>query len=146
MYEAIKELIHFTKQKFGLDDYYLKDDKLYRHVNMFNETVYILSMEWFPNHMKEREEDGSNPEGVAVIDIEIDSKKVQSAIFVGGESFANGKSFYNQDVKDIIKWVEQETKLVYETQFQISKEAEREYHFIGCIDGVPVSPAASIEI
>src|SRR5690625_2475704 len=146
MSEKIKKIIHFTKQKFGLDDYYLKDDNLHRHVNIFNEMVYILSMEWFPNQIKEREEDGSNPEGVAVIDIEIDSKKVQSAIFVGGKSFENGISFYNHDMNEIIKWVEQETQLIYGTHFQKYKKTEREYRFIGCIEEVPVSPAASVEI
>ncbi len=146
MSEEIKELIHFTKQKFGLDDYYLKHDKFYRHVNIFNETVYILSMEWFPNHVTERQEDGSNPEGVALIEVDVHSKQFRSAIFVGDKSFAKGISNYNDDVNDIIKWVEQETKLAYETEFQISKEAEREYYFTACLDGILVSPMGSIEI
>lgn len=141
-----KELIDFTKKKFGLDDYYLKHDELYRDVNIFNETIYILSMAWFPNHITEREDDDSNPEGVAVIDIEVQNRKFHNAIFVGGKSFGNGISFYNDDVNTVINWVEQETKLRYGTQFQIEKEAEREYYFTACIDGIPVSPEGSIEI
>src|SRR5690625_3622911 len=123
----IKELIQFTKQKFGLDHYYLKHERFYRHVTIFNETVYMLSMEWFPNHMNEREKDGSNPAGVAVIDIEVHSKKFKSAIFVGDKSFANGISFHNDDLNDMINWVELETNLVYRKHFQIDKQAEREY-------------------
>lgn len=44
----IQELIDFTKTKFGLDNYYLQRHQFYRSVNIFNETDYILSMEWFP--------------------------------------------------------------------------------------------------
>src|SRR5690625_251664 len=142
----IKELIRFTKQKFGLDDYYLKDDELYRHVNIFNETVYILSMEWFPNHIPEREDDGSNPDGVAVIEIDVHRKQFRSAIFVGEKSFANGVSFSNDNINEVINWVEQETKLTNGLHFQLNRELEREYYFTACIDGISVSPSGSIEI
>src|SRR5690625_277502 len=144
--EEIKELIHFTKQKFGLDQYYLKNDELYRQVNIFNETFYILSMEWFPNHIPDREDDGSNPDGVAVIEIDVHRKQFRSVIFVGEKSFADGIAFDHDDVNEVINWIEQETKLTYETNFRINRSVEREYYFITCIDGVPVSPTGSIEI
>lgn len=67
----IKELVEFAKKKFGLNNYYLQEYQFHRSVNFFNETVYTLSMEWFPNHAVQ--EDGSNPEGTASIEIDIKS-------------------------------------------------------------------------
>lgn len=144
----IKELIEWTKTKFGLANYYLKTNRLERNVNIFGETEYSLSMEWFPNHVTVQEDDGSNPEGAAVIELNLQSRKIESAIFVMGKSYAeNGITFTaSSKTMEIIKWVEEETGLTYEKQFQIHKEEEGEVHFKGCIDGIPVSPAASIEV
>src|SRR5699024_10086347 len=107
--EEIKELIHFTKQKFGLDHYYLKNNELYRQVNIFNETDYILSMEWFPNHIPDREDDGSNLDGVAVIEIDVHRMQFRCVIFVGEKSFADVIGYENEDVNEVNNWLEQET-------------------------------------
>lgn len=146
MDRRIKELIDFTETKLGLENYYLESHKLYRHVNIFNETIYTLSMEWFPNHVTELEDDNTNPEGTAVIDIDVNSRKLESVIFVGGTSYANGITCCEFDRNDIIKWIEQETELTYEKQFQLHKEEKREFQFKECIDGVAVSSSGSIEI
>ena len=61
-----------------------------RNVNIFNETVYTFGMEWFPNHVTEQEDDGSNPEGTAVIEINVNTCKFESAIFVMGKTFCQG--------------------------------------------------------
>jgi len=103
-------------------------------------------MEWFPNHIPDREDDGSNPDGVAVIEIDVHRRQFRSVIFVGEKSFADGIAFENEDVNEVINWIEQETKLYYETNFRINRSVEREYYFTTCIDGVPVSPTGSIEI
>ena len=104
-------------------------------------------MEWFPNHVTEQEDDGSNPEGTASIEINVKSRKFKSAIFVMGKSYAeDGIMFANRNTEDIIKWVEDETGLTYGKQFQIHKEEEGEVHFKECIDGVAVSPSGSIEV
>lgn len=142
----IQELIDFTKTKFGLDNYYLQRHRIDRNVNIFNETVYTLSMEWFPNHAVQ-EDDGSNPEGTASIEINLKSRKFKSVIFVMGKSYAkDGIMFANFHTEDIIKWVEDETDLTYGKQFQIHKEEEGEIHFKECIDGIDVSPSGSIEV
>ena len=143
----IQELIEFTKEKFGLDNYYLERHSLYRNVNIFNETVYTLCMEWFPNYVTEQEDDGSNPEGTASIEINVTTRKFESAIFVMGKSYAkDGITFADHNTNNIIKWVEQETGLIYGKQFQLHKEEEYELHFRGCIDGVAVSPSGFIEV
>ncbi|WP_233522645.1 hypothetical protein [Peribacillus glennii] len=141
----IKELIDFTKTKFGLDDYYLQTHQLYRNINIFKDTVYTLCMEWFPAHITEQDED-FNPEGTAVIDIDIHSHFFESVIFVGGKTYAKGVSFHivNKDV--ITMWVENETGLVYGKQFKLVKEAAGEFCFQECIDDVDVSPSGYIEV
>lgn len=148
MDSRIKALIEFTKTKFGLKNYYLKRNGLERNVNIFGKTEYTLSMEWFPNHVTIQDDDGSNPEGAAVIELNLQSRKFESAIFVMGKSYAQDGIMFaaSSNTEDIIKWVEDETGLTYGGQFQIHKEEEGEVHFKGCIAGIPVSPAASIEV
>ena len=143
----VKEIIDFTKIKFGLNSYYLQRHRIDRNVNIFNETVYTLSMEWFPTRVMVQEDDGSNPEGTACIEINLKSRKFKSVIFVMGKSYVeDGIMFVNCNMENIIKWVEDETGLTYEKQFQIYKEEEGEVHFQECIDGVAVSPSGSIEV
>ncbi|WP_284139617.1 MULTISPECIES: hypothetical protein [unclassified Virgibacillus] len=146
MDSRIKRLIDATKIKFGLDNYYLKRHGLDRYVNIFNETVYTLSMEWFPNHVEEPEDD-SNPEGTAVIEVNVHSHKFVSAIFVMEKTYAkNGISFAGLHINDIIKWVEQETGLTYGRQLQLQKEDDGRLLFKEVINGVDVSPSGSVEI
>lgn len=146
MDERIQELVNLTKMKFGLDSYSLQTYEIYRKVNFFNDTVYTLSMEWFPNH-ETVNKDGSNPEGAAVIEIDIHTHKFTSVIFVMGKTYAqNGVSFAHFTKKDIINWIEQETGLTYGKQFNLRKEVEGEFHFMECIDGVAVSPSGYIEL
>jgi hypothetical protein len=143
----IQELIDFTKAKFGLDNYYLKRQLFARKVNIFNDTVYTLCMEWFPNHVTEYEDDDFNPEGTAVIDINIRTRKFENVIFVMGKTYAKeGIRFFNHHTNDIIKWIEQETGLTYGKQFQLHKEGEGELFFKECINGKAVSPAGFIEM
>ncbi|MDL4841743.1 hypothetical protein [Aquibacillus rhizosphaerae] len=147
MDQRIAELIHVTKTKFGLDDYYLERHRFYRNVNIFNETVYTLCMEWFPKHVTEEEDEDSNPDGAAVIDINVDTGKYESVIFVMGETYAkDGISFATLKTDDIIKWVENETGLTHGKQFQLHKEEEGELFFKECIDGIAVSPSGSIQL
>ncbi len=143
----IQELIDFTRIKFGLDNYYLERHSLSRKVNIFNETVYTLCMEWFPNHVTQQEDDDSNPEGTAVIEINVETRKFESAIFVMGETYAkDGITFANLDTKTIIKWIERETGLTYRKQFQLHKESEGELQFKECFEGVAVSPSGFIDV
>ncbi len=147
MDRRITELVNLTKVKFGLDNYYLERHGLSRNVNIFNETIYTLSMEWFPNAVTVPEDDDSNPEGAAVIDINVNTRKFESVIFTMGKTYAtNGVTFATSDRNDIIKWIEQETGLTYGKQFQLYKEEEERLLFNECMDGTAVSPSGSIEI
>ncbi|WP_245831014.1 hypothetical protein [Sediminibacillus massiliensis] len=143
----IAELIDFTRKKFGLKNYYLKRRQLCRRVNYLNETIYTLDMEWFPDHVVELGEDGTNPPGTAVIEIEIHTRKVTSVIFVMGKTYASeGIHISGQYKEEVIGWVEQETGLVYGEQFHLDKEEEGELIFKGSINGIKVYPGGIIEI
>lgn len=147
MKSRLEGLIDFTKTKFGLDHYYLERYSFYRNVNIFKNTVYTLCMEWFPNHVTEQEDDDSNPEGAAVIEMNVDTRKFESVIFVMGKTFAkDGVSFSSLNASEIIKWIELETGLTYGMQFQLHKEEEGELHFMECMDGVAVSPSGFIDV
>ncbi|BBP87902.1 hypothetical protein BsIDN1_15200 [Bacillus safensis] len=53
---------------------------------MFNETVYTLNMEWFPSHEAEPEDDDLNPDGTAVIDVNLNTGQIETVIFCHGQN------------------------------------------------------------
>ncbi|MBT2758154.1 hypothetical protein J7E71_20005 [Mesobacillus foraminis] len=147
MDSRIEKLINSTKARFGLEDYCLKRHSLSRNVNAFNDTNYTLCMEWFPKHVTEQEDDDTNPDGTAVIEINVNTQKVESAIFVMGKTYAkNGIIFASMDTGDIIGWIEEETELAYGRQFTLHKQEEGRLLFKECFEGVPVSPSGFIEV
>lgn len=145
MDSRIQELVEFNQKKFVLSDYYLQEHRFYRNVNVFNETVYTLSMEWFPNGTVQND-DGLNPEGTVSMEINVKSRKFER-IFAKGKPYGeDGIMFSNLHKGDIIKWVERETELSYGDQFQLVREDEGELYFMSCFDGVAVSPPGYIDI
>jgi len=60
MDNKIKELVELARKKFGLESYYLKRHSLNQKITLFQETVYTLTMEWFPNHVIEHEDEDYN--------------------------------------------------------------------------------------
>ncbi|SFQ33659.1 hypothetical protein [Salibacterium halotolerans] len=146
MDERIKSLIEYTKTTLGLARYHLLTHDILRSVNVFHETIYTLSMEWLPPHMTERGEEGLNPAGTAVVNINIHTHHFQSIIFVRGETYADKCRFGYTDSENIITWLEKETGLAHKKQFQLIKDGEGGYRFEECIDGVKVSPSGCIDI
>jgi len=142
----LMKLVDSTRIKLGLENYYLKTYNLHRKVNIFNETVYSFCMEWYPNHITEQDDEDYNPEGTAVIEIDVNSGRYNSVIFVGGKSFTNRNTFDTLNKNSLIKWIENETGLVYAKQFQLSKEELGELYFKECIDGIEVIPSGSIDL
>lgn len=147
MKSKIEEWIDSTKQKYGLEDYHLVEQSFSRQVTIFNETDYTFSMEWFPNHVEERDDEDSNPDGTASISLNVQTGKVERVIFVMEKTYAkNGIEFVNAELEDIVKWLEKETGLIYGEQFQFDMQEEGEYRFKECYKGVAVSPSGFIEL
>ena len=146
MDKRLEELVNFAKEKYGLYEYYLHTFKINRSTTIFKDTVYSLSMEWFPNHIKNWDDEIYNPEGTACIEIDIHSRKTNRVIFSKGISTVDGMTFDLNNRDKIIKWIEEETGLNYGRQFEFWREEERAFHFKECIDGVAVSPSGNIEV
>lgn len=146
MDRRIKELVNATKTKFGLDNYYLQRHTLDRTVNIDNETNYTLAMEWFPNHETDPTEDDLNPDGTAVIEMDIHRQQYESVIFVGDTSFANGVQLSLSDQSDIINWLEQETGLVYNEHFTRDYNEAETLRFKASDHDIPVYPTGTIEV
>lgn len=142
----IKSLIEEVQETYGLNDYYLQRYSIDRQLNIFNETNYSLSMEWFPNHEAEQTEEELNPEGTAVVEIEVHSKRLEHIIFVGNTSYAQGVRFEADTLKEIIQWVERETDLIHGRDFQTDEVDNHKFRFIGIHKDIPVYPKASIEV
>lgn len=141
-------LIEKTQEKFGLHAYHLATYDLRRDVNIFKDTIYTLVMEWFPNDLKEEEknDDDLNPEGTAIIEMDIHEEKYYSAIFVNGKTFAKGIQFQTNTLEEIVDWLEQETGLTYDEEFTLTKKEERTYYFHACIKGIRTYPSGMIEV
>nr|WP_231607288.1 hypothetical protein [Fictibacillus sp. 18YEL24] len=63
-----------------------------------------------------------------------------------GETFAQDGITFNGGTEEVIKWIEQETGLKYNEQFQLHNETENEIEFSAMIEGIPVSPSGYIEV
>lgn len=142
----LQELVDYTQEKLGLQNYYLHSHDLDRSVSNQNKTLYTLEMEWLPEHIKAYDEEDEVPEGVASISIFIDSRKFNSILFVGGKSYLNKPILQVKDKAEIIRWIEAETGLTYEENFIFWKEEETRLSFKRIINGVEISPTEWIDI
>ncbi|MDQ0175406.1 hypothetical protein [Bacillus chungangensis] len=146
MDSRIKELVDLTKEKFGLDAYFLHTWNIYSDKNVMNETDYTLVMEWFPRCIKEQTEDELNPPGTALIELDLKSSRLKSIIFVEGKTFANTITFNSPDSEKAIRWIERETGFTYLEHFQIKNKETEKIMFEACINGIPLSPSGLMEL
>ncbi|GAB3048714.1 hypothetical protein [Virgibacillus ainsalahensis] len=145
MHEILEELVNETADTFGLDSYYLKRHSIFRQTDDFQDTFYILSMEWFPKNNDQTDED-INPPGTAVIDMDIHSKKVKRVIFVEDVTFAEQSGFPDADTENAIEWVEELTGLEFGRQFKLMNDDNYSLYFQAAVDNVPVYPSGIIEV
>ncbi len=146
MDNRIQKLVDLTESKLQLNKYYLKRYSLDRRVNIDKETKYHLNMEWFPNDRVISRDEDSNPEGAAVISIDIASEKFTQIVFVKGKSLVDDYLFGQSSKSEIINWIERETGYVYESDFILKKESTGKYIFSACVDGVKSFPEGSIQL
>ncbi|WP_164667451.1 hypothetical protein [Virgibacillus doumboii] len=145
MNQRLQELIDYTQEQFGLSDYDLRRHHFFRELNNFDETAYVLSMEWFPKNAEGSDED-LNPPGTAVIDMNFHTKAVQRTIFVGDDSFANRSLYPSTDKESTIEWIEELTGLTFGRQFLIDAEEDNRLRFRAAVDNIPVWPGGTIEV
>lgn len=146
MTNNIDELINFTQSKLGLERYFLKRHQLYEKANLFNEITYTLAMEWFPEHCRKWEDDELNPDGTAVIEFDIQERKLVSVVFVGDKTFVDQPLLESITKNNVVQWLEQETELTYGEQFLLKDEKKHEFFFEASFHGVSIYPPGHIDI
>jgi hypothetical protein len=146
MDQRIQKLADAACEKFGLGNYDLGRTGFYHKSAFPNKTDYTLCMEWFPKGTEELEDDDSNPEGTAVIEVALPAGKTKSAIFVGGKTFADKIKFNPEDRQGMIDWIEKETGLSYEKQFRLTKEDGSRLAFSTTVNGTALYPGGHIEL
>lgn len=146
MEPRLSVLIDFVREKFGLEQYNLHHYRFSRTIDLFKNTNYTLCMEWFPNHIVELDKEGLNPEGAAVIEVDVTNYQIKSVIFVGEKSYSNQFTFSGLDTSQIINWVEEHTGLTFNKQFQLTDSDKGQLNFKGCLNGKEVSPIGTIEL
>ncbi|MFC2949020.1 hypothetical protein [Virgibacillus sediminis] len=145
MNEHLQKLTDRIADQFGLQQYHLKNHSIFRQSNVFNETIYILNMEWFPNNSP-HSEDGFNPPGTAVIDADIHSGRIRRIIFSEDTTYAESGFFPDPQKETAIEWMEEMTGLEFGRQFRLVDEGEDNLLFQAAVDNVPVYPSGTIEI
>ncbi len=141
----LQNIIDYTREKSGLNDYYLKRHHFFREITNFNETAYILNMEWFPNNSAQSDDD-YNPPGTAVIDINFHTKALKRIIFVEDVSYADSSLYPTSEKESAIEWIEEVTDLTFGRQFLIVHEEDDMLSFGAAVDNIPVAPTGTIEI
>lgn len=142
----VQQLLDFIVKKFGLSTYELTEYHMKQEVNLFHETSYYLYTEWLPKSIKGQNND-EEPAGAATIVIDIHSLLVRTFIFHKGVSYAvDGVQLKSTDLSAVTSWIEQETGKLYQEDFYLYKQNDREYSFRAGVDGIPVSPGCSIDI
>lgn len=145
MNEKVGELIDKTREKFNLNNYYLKQYQFFKEKNPRKETVFILNMEWFPNG-SQSEGHGLNPPGTISIDVDFHTNKLRNIGFVMGVNEIEAGLPESNDIETAIKWVEKETGLKYGRQFQLAETVETRLTFLATADDIPVFPAGLITL
>lgn len=147
MDENIQKIVEDIQEKFKLEDYFLKRYHIYHEKRSSHQTAYILSMEWFPNPERDKDEDGLNPEGTVAIEIDFHNKDLYRLIFVGGVSHPQAKEIFPAPQKaEVIEWVENITHLTFGKQFKIDSEKDNEFRFLAAVDHIPIAPIGVIQV
>ncbi|WP_077329495.1 hypothetical protein [Virgibacillus siamensis] len=144
MNKQLQETIEYTQEKLGLEQYDLKQHQFYQETNHFNETIYILSMEWLPNTVQNAENVISA--GAAVVDLNFHTKEFTQITFVQGVSYAAPDKYPLPDTESAIEWIEEQTGLTFGRQFLLIDEDDGVLRFGAAVDNIPVSPVGTIEI
>lgn len=145
MNKQLQQLADDLVEKFGLAHYQLETAACHIETNFSGETHYICDLEFFPNETKNQIED-YNPPGTAIISYNITTEKLVSILFVNGQSFSTKTIFHKQSVKEVAKWIEEETGYRYGDDFTAFDTLDNGYLFKAEINGYDSTPDGFIEV
>ncbi|WP_010097757.1 hypothetical protein [Ornithinibacillus scapharcae] len=145
MSQTIQDIVDDIQKKYGLDHYVLHNHHIYAETNVSNKTDYILSLEFLPSE-QEIKEGEYNPSGTAIIDMNLHTKDLKQITFLNNVSNATEGIFPQQDMDQIIDWIEEETGMMFGKQFKLVHEYENEVSFQATIDNMEVAPTGAIDL
>ncbi|MBC5635495.1 hypothetical protein H8S33_01530 [Ornithinibacillus sp. BX22] len=145
MNEHVKEIANKLQQEYGLEQYVLKREHIFSETTQDNQTNYILSLEWFPVHQSEENEE-YNPEGTAVLEVNLHTNELKQLIFVNDVSYATEGIFPAPELESVIEWVEEETGMMFGRQFKLDYEDGTAFSFQATVDNIAVAPSGNIDI
>ncbi|MFD1361379.1 hypothetical protein [Lentibacillus salinarum] len=145
MNKQLLDVVDYTRETLGLHNYQLERYYFFREKTLLNETMYSVSMEWFPNDAEMTTENELNPEGTAVVDVDFHTKAIRRLMFIGDVNRADHNVYPTSEAKEeAIEWIEDMTGLVFGRQFLIAREEEQVLQFGAAVDNIPVSPGGII--
>lgn len=142
MDKKVTELIEYSRELCGLEDYTFKAYHIFYHLNV----GYTFCTEWIPSHLNTSTHTGENPTGAAIVEIHLQDRTLQRLVFVKNASFASDGVLPSPNKDELFPWMEKITKLVYGSQFQLVKETDQSFTFHVCIDHIPLAPRSDIEV
>lgn len=145
MNEHVKEIANKLQQEYGLEQYVLKREHIFSETTQENQTNYILSLEWFPVHQSEENEE-YNPEGTAVLEVNLHTNELKQLIFVNDVSYATEGIFPPPEIESVIEWVEEKTGMMFGRQFKLDYEDGTAFSFQATVDNIAVAPSGNIDI
>lgn len=146
MDNKLKQLVNHFTEKFGLEYYQLETISCYKKMMVNGEMHYICDLEFFPNATRDQAEEDYNPPGTACISYNITTGQLIHISFVQHQSFSTKTIFHTQSVKEVAKWIEEETGLQYGEDFSAFDTLDYGYLFKAEVHGYPISPDCMIEV
>lgn len=145
MNATIQEIAKDIQKQFGLDNYVVKNHHIFTETTLSNKTEYIVSFEFLPSE-QDNEDEGYNPSGTALLDINLHTKELKQITFLNHVTYAAEGVFPTQDMDQIIDWVEEVTGMMFGKQFKLVHEFENEISFQATIDNIEVAPTGAIDL
>lgn len=145
MNEHVKEIANKLQQEYGLEQYVLKREHIFSETTQDNQTNYILSLEWFPVHQSEENEE-YNPDGTAVLEVNLHTTELKQLIFVNDVSYATEGTYPTPEMESVIEWVEEKTGMMFGRQFKLDYEDGTTFSFQATVDNIAIAPPGNIAI
>lgn len=141
MDKQFQEHIDYTKEKYGLSAYTLKNH-IFTHDPLDG---YVFLSEWLPSGVVSHDKD-RNPDGTAIVSLNYHTKALLSIVFIGEAAFPDQQTFPKNETSELIEWIEDQTGLIYGKQYQQVKQKDDSVTFEAAVDEISVAPAGKIEI
>lgn len=149
MSSRIQTWIEVLTNDWGLKEFELGNSSIRREVSSIQTTEYRLDLEWFPSGSVMEED--MNPPGRIRAEVNLTYGLLTRFVVGLSEDYrGNPPLLSGVGLKNIVAWIESETGLKYEVDFQFNRENKEddctEYFFSSIIHNRVVSPSGYIDV